>query len=131
MQFNTIYNFEDIKNLLSEKVKEGAYFLLSDDLYFEEIQKNMVINREVYLEARKFMKTTSVLKYLMFNIKKENTTKDIYEFIQVIRKDNPIILTIFNKNKCECTILFVSNKNESILKKHIKNFLELEDIDYE
>lgn len=34
---------------MSDKAKEGAYYLLYDDLYFEQIDKNTMITREVLL----------------------------------------------------------------------------------
>ena len=37
IESNIIYNFEDFRALVSDKAKEGAYYLLYDDLYFEQI----------------------------------------------------------------------------------------------
>lgn len=54
------------------------------------------------------------------------TTKQIYDFIQVLRKETDIIVTIFNQEKREVLLVFISNKDDSILEHHIKDFLDME-----
>lgn len=56
MRSNIIYNFEDFRALVTNKAKEGAYYLLYDDFYFEQIDKNMMITREVFAISWKIYK---------------------------------------------------------------------------
>ena len=100
--------------------------MLLDDIYFEEIEKNTVISRDVYVAARRILKPFNIIKYLTFNVSEKYSTKQIYELIQILRKDTSIIVTIFNPKTKEVFFLFVSNKDDSLMEHHIKNFLELE-----
>ena len=126
IQTNIIYNFEDLQNLLLDKTQNGSFYLLFDDIYFEEIEKDTVINRDVYILARRISKPFNIIKYITFNVKEIYSTKQIYELIDILRKDTTIIVTIFNPNKKEVFLLFISNKDDSILEHHIKTFMELE-----
>lgn len=99
-----------------------------DDIYFEEIEKNTVISRDVYIAARRILKPFNIIKYLTFNVKEKYSTKQIYELIQILRKDTSIIITIFNPKIKEVFLLFISNKDDSLLEHNIKKFLELEEI---
>ena len=126
IQTNIIYNFEDLQNLLLDKTQNGSFYLLFDDIYFEEIEKDTVINRDVYTLARRISKPFNIIKYITFNVKEKYSTKEIYELIDILRKDTTIIVTIFNPNKKEVFLLFISNKDDSILEHHIKTFMELE-----
>ena len=126
IQTNIIYNFEDLQNLLLDKTQNGSFYLLFDDIYFEEIEKDTVINRDVYTLARRISKPFNIIKYITFNVKEIYSTKQIYELIDILRKDTTIIVTIFNPNKKEVFLLFISNKDDSILEHHIKTFMELE-----
>ena len=125
---NIIYNFDDLKLLLSDKSNEGAYYLLYDEDYFEEIEKGTVINREVYTIAKRIMKPLNIIKYITFNVKDTYTTKQIYDLVKILRKNTVIIARIFNPKTKEVCLLFISNKDDSLLEYHIKIFLELEDI---
>ena len=126
IQTNIIYNFEDLQNLLLDKTQNGSFYLLFDDIYFEEIEKDTVINRDVYILARRISKPFNIIKYITFNVKEIYSTKQIYELIDILRKDTTIIVTIFNPNKKEVFLLFIRNKDDSILEHHIKTFMELE-----
>ena len=126
IQTNIIYNFEDLQGLLLDKTQKGSFYLLFDDIYFEEIEKDTVINRDVYILARRISKPFNIIKYITFNVKEIYSTKQIYELIDILRKDTTIIVTIFNPNKKEVFLLFISNKDDSILEHHIKTFMELE-----
>lgn len=126
IESNIIYNFEDLRTLLIQKTELGAYYLIFDDIYFEEIEKNTVISREVYTMARRILKPFNIVKYLSFNLNENYSTKQIYELIQILRKDTTIIVTIFNPKTKEVFLLFISNKDDSLLEHHIKTFLELE-----
>lgn len=101
IQTNIIYNFEDLQNLLLDKTQNGSFYLLFDDIYFEEIEKDTVINRDVYILARRISKPFNIIKYITFNVKEIYSTKQIYELIDILRKDTTIIVTIFNPNKKE------------------------------
>ena len=126
IQTNIIYNFEDLQNLLLDKTQNGSFYLLFDDIYFEEIEKDTVINRDVYTLARRISKPFNIIKYLTFNVNEKYSTKQIYELINILRKDTTIIVTIFNPDKKEVFLLFISNKDDSMLEHHIKTFMELE-----
>lgn len=126
IQSNIIYNFEDLRTLLIEKTKLGAYYLIFDDIYFEQIEKDTVISRDVYTVARRILKPFNIIKYLSFNLNEKYSTKQIYDLIQILRKDTTIIVTIFDPKAKEIFLLFVSNKDDSLLEHHIKTFLELE-----
>ena len=126
IQSNIIYNFEDLRALLSNKTKRGSYYLIYDDIYFEQIDKDTVISRDVYTLARRILKPFSIIKYITFNVKEKYSTKEIYELIDILRRDTTIIVTIFNPDRKEVFLLFISNKDDSMLEHHIKTFMELE-----
>ncbi len=126
IESNIIYNFEDLRTILLDKTKKGSYYLLKDDLYFEEITTDTVISREVFMEARRILQPLFILKHLTFHTKDKYSTKQIYELVQLLSKNTNIIVTIFNPKEKECNLLFVSNKDDSIFEKHIKDFLEME-----
>ena len=126
IQSNIIYNFDEIRSLLIQKTKPDSYYLLYDDIYFEKIEKNTVISRDVYNISKNVLQNFNIIKYITFNIKNDYSTKQIYEFVQILRQTTKIILTIFNQKSKEVFILFVSNKDDSVLENHIKNFIELE-----
>ena len=74
------------------------------------------------------MKPLNIIKYITFNVKDTYTTKQIYDLVKILRKNTVIIATIFNPKTKEVCLLFISNKDDSLLEYHIKIFLELEDI---
>ena len=123
---NMIYNFEDFRALVSDKAKEGAYYLLYDDLYFEEIDKNTMITREAFTVAGRYTKSFNIIKYLDFKLKDNYTTKELAEFIELLRKHTKILLTIYNPKKNDCFLLYISNKNDSKIENEVKNLLEME-----
>lgn len=127
IQSNIIYNFEDLKSLLIDKAKEKSYYLLNDDIYFEKIEKNTNISREVYIAIRNSIRPFNVIKYIIFNTKEKYSTKEIYELIQVLNKTTIITVTLFNQKTKEVTFIFVSSKDDVLLEKNIKDFLELEE----
>lgn len=128
MESNIIYNFEDFRTLISEKAKEGAYYLLYDDIYFEQIEKNTMITREVFTVAGRYTKSFNIIKYVNFKLKDNYTTKELFEFITLLRRYNKILVTIYNPKKKDCFLLYVSNNDDSKLEKEIKNLLEMEKI---
>lgn len=126
IESNIIYNFEDFRTLISEKAKEGTYYLLYDDIYFEQIDKNTMITREVFTVAGRYTKSFNIIKYINFKVKDNYTTREMAEFIELLRKHTKILLTIFNPKKKDCFLLFISTKDDSKLQKDIKNLLEME-----
>ena len=126
IQSNIIYNFDEIRSLLIQKTKPDSYYLLYDDIYFEKIEKNTVISRDVYNISKNVLQNFNIIKYITFNIKNDYSTKQIYKFVQILRQTTKIILTIFNPKNKEVFILFVSNKDDSKLENEIKNLLEME-----
>lgn len=126
IESNIIYNFEDFRTLISEKAIEGTYYLLYDDIYFEQIDKNTMITREVFTVAGRYTKSFNIIKYINFKVKDNYTTREMAEFIELLRKHTKILLTIFNPKKKDCFLLFISTKDDSKLQKDIKNFLEME-----
>lgn len=125
MKSNIIYNFEDFRALVSDKAKEGAYYLLYDDLYFEQIDKNMMITREVFTVVERYTRSFSVKKYIDFKLNDNYTIGEIAEFIELLRKHTKILLTIYNIKEKECFLLFVSNKEDSKLENEIERLIEM------
>lgn len=127
IESNIIYNFEDFKTLVSSKAKEGSYYLLYDDLYFEKIDKNTMITREAYTVAGRYTKSFNIIKYINFKVTDDYTTKEIAEFIEILRKHTTILLTIFNPKKKDCFFMFISNRNDEQIEKQIENLLGMEE----
>ena len=69
IESDIIYNFKDFRILVSEKAKEGSYYLLYDDFYFEEINKDTMITRDVYAIAQRYTKSLNIIKYINFKTK--------------------------------------------------------------
>lgn len=109
-----------------EKTKQGSYYLIFDDIYFEKIEKDVVISRDVYTVAKRILKPFNIIKYIIFTVNEKYSAKEIYEFIEILRKDTTIIVTIFEPKAKEIFLLFISNKDDSILENHIKEFIDLE-----
>ena len=126
IESNIIYNFEDFRALISEKAKEGAYYLLYDDIYFEQIDKNTMITREVFTVAGRYTKSFNIVKYVNFKLKDDYTTKELSEFVEMLRKYNKILAIIYNPKKKDCFLIYISNKDDSKLENEINNLLEME-----
>lgn len=126
IESNIIYNFEDFRTLITEKAKEGAYYLVYDDFYFEKIEKDTMITREVFSVANRYTRSFNIVKYIDFKVKDNYTTKEIAELIELLKQHTKILLTIFNPKKKDCFLLFISSKNDSKLENEIKNLLEME-----
>ena len=126
IESNIIYNFEDFRALVSDKAKEGTYYLLYDDLYFEQIDKNTMITREAFTVAGRYTKSFNIIKYLDFKLKDDYTTKELAEFIELLRENTKILLTIYNPKKKDCFLLYISNKNDSKIENEVKSLLEME-----
>lgn len=107
------------------KIKNGNYYLFFNDTLFKKIKKSTVINREVYTIAKKIRIPLEKIKYATFNTKKAYTKKQIYQLIQTLQSVNKIIVTIINQKKREVFLLFIDNKNDSLLEQYINTFIEM------
>lgn len=121
-----IYSNREIQEILRNKTKEGTLYLMYDDIFFEEINKNENINREFYLISRKITNPINVIKHISFKLKDDYTSKEIYELVELLRIKTTILLTLFNTK--ECDLLFISNEYDLELEHYINNILEIEDI---
>lgn len=124
IEINIIYSYEDLKHLLLSQDPENSYYLLGDDIYFEKMNSETVITREVLLESKKSLKQLNVMKYIKFKTKNNCGVKEVYWLINELRKKVKVITSIFNPINCECLIIIVSNNNDSIIEKQIQEFCE-------
>lgn len=124
IEINIIYSYEDLKHLLLSQDLENSYYLLGDDIYFEKMNSETVITREVLLESKKSLKQLNVMKYIKFKTKNNCSVKGVYWLINELRKKVKVITSIFNPINCECLIIIVSNNNDSIIEKQIQEFCE-------
>lgn len=123
-----IYSNREIHEILANKAKEGTFYLMYDDIFFEEIKIKENISREFYLISRRNVSSINVIKHISFKLKDNYTTKDIYELIELLRRKTTILLTLFNTKENECDLLFISNEYDLELEHYINDFLELEEI---
>ena len=124
IEINIIYSYEDLKHLLLSQDLENSYYLLGDDIYFEKMNSETVLTREVLLESKKSLKQLNVMKYIKFKTKNNCSVKEVYWLINELRKKVKVITSIFNPINCECLIIIVSNNNDSIIEKQIQEFCE-------
>ena len=124
IEINIIYSYEDLRHLLLSQDSENSYYLLGDDIYFEKMNSETVITREVLLESKKSLKQLNVMKYIKFKTKNNCSVKEVYWLINELRKKVKVITSIFNPINCECLIIIVSNNNDSIIEKQIQEFCE-------
>lgn len=124
IEINIIYSYEDLKHLLLSQDLENSYYLLGDDIYFEKMNSETVITREVLLESKKSLKQLNVMKYIKFKTKNNCSVKEVYWLINELRKKVKVITSIFNPINYECLIIIVSNNNDSIIEKQIQEFCE-------
>ena len=127
MESNIIYNYEDLKKLILDYTKENSYFLIYDDIFFEKVKKRQIITREVYSIAKGLLQPLSVMKYYKFKVIYNYTTKEIYDFIDILRQQVCILLTIFNPKSKEVFILNISDDDDNAIEKHIINLLEMDE----
>lgn len=120
-----IYNFDELKIILSDKLQDGVQYLLIDDFFFEKLNKKAIINREIYTLARRILEPLDILKYVTFTT--ECGTKEIYHLIQELNKSIKVIVAILNEEEKECTLIFVEINKDSFIEQQINNFIEQED----
>lgn len=126
IESDLIYNLQDFRTLITSKAKEGTYYRLYDEFYFEEIDRKKMITREVFAVANRYMQSFNVLKYLIFKFKDDYRFKEIATFFDLLKENNIILLTIYNPKNKECFILFISNKDDHELIKMIEDFLDID-----
>ena len=125
---NIIYSNREIQEILRNKTNESTLYLMYDDIFFEEINKNENISREFYMLSRKVVNPINVIEHISFKLKDDYTSKEIYELVELLRRNTIILLTLFNPKEKECNLLFIGNKHDSELEHYINNILEIEDI---
>ena len=118
----------EIHDILVSKAKENTYYLMYDDIFFEEIKRNENISREFYLISRRITNPINVIKHISFNLRDDYTSKEIYELVELLRRKTTILLTLFNTKEKECDLLFISNEYDLELEHYINNILEIEEI---
>lgn len=128
VQSKIIYSNREIHDILQNKAKYGAYYLMYDDIFFEEIVKGKNISREFYQDAKNIVRTIDIIKYISFEYKENYTTKEIFDLLEVLRKYATMLLIIFNPKEKECNLFFISNNNNFKIEKYINDFVKLEEI---
>lgn len=127
LKSNLIYSFEEFKALILKKMEIGSYFLACDDFYFEEVDENTNLIRDAFVSAGNNRKAFNITKYIDIQFKDDYTTKEISNLIENLKQDTRIILTIFNRKRKSCFIIFISNKNDEILERKINEVLRMEE----
>lgn len=126
VQAKIIYSNRKIHEILANKAKEGTFYLMFDDIFFEKIKKSENISREFYTATRKITDSIDLIKYLSFKLKDSITIKEIYDLVEILRKKTTILLTLFNTEENECNLLFISNEYDLELEHYVNDFIEIE-----
>ena len=121
-----IFSFDELKNILFENTQIGTSYLLLDEPYFEDVERQVKAVRDIFIEISKIIEPMNIIKNISFTTKDKYTTKQIYELVQILRQTSNILVTLFNEKTRVCNILFISNREDYLLKQHIKEFLDLE-----
>ena len=121
-----IFSFDELKNIISENTQIGTSYLLLDEPYFEDIERQVKAVRDIYIEISKIVEPMNIVKQINFKTKDRYTTKQIYELVQILKQTSNILVTLFNKETRVCNVLFISNSDDYLLKQYIKEFLDLE-----
>ncbi len=100
--------------------------MLLDEPFFEDIERQSKAIRDIFIELTKVIQPMNIVKHITFKTKDKYTSKQIYELVQILRKDTNILVTLFDSKNKVCNMLFVSNKDDYLLKQHIREFLDLE-----
>lgn len=121
-----IFNFDDLKNIISDNTQIGTSYLLLDEPFFEDVERQVKAVRDIFIEISKAIEPMNIVKHISFKTKDKYTTKQIYELVQILRQNANILVTLFNEETRICNILFISNKQDYLLKQYIREFLDLE-----
>lgn len=121
-----IFSFDDLKNIVLSNTTEKSFYLLLDEPFFQEIENHQMITREIFSELQQVILPMNIVKHISFKTKDRYNTKQIYELVQILKQTSNILVTFFNEKTRVCNILFISNKEDYLLKQHIREFLDLE-----
>ena len=121
-----IFSFDDLKNIISSNTEIGTSYLLLDEPYFEDVERQEKAMRDIFIEISKIIKPMNIVKHISFKTKDKYNTKQINDLIKILRQNTNILVTLFNAKTRICNILFISNKEDYLLKQHIREFLNLE-----
>ena len=90
IESNTIYSFEEYRRLILDKTKVGAYYLLYNELKFNNISKNTMLTREIFTSVNEIVNASNIIKYISFKMKDIYTTKEMLKFITLLRQYSKI-----------------------------------------
>lgn len=121
-----IFNFDELKSIISDNTQIGTSYLLLDEPFFEDVERQVKAVRDIFIEISKAIEPMNIVKHISFKTKDKYTTKQIYDLVQILRQNTNILVTLFNAETRICNILFISNKEDYLLKKYIREFLDLE-----
>ena len=121
-----IFSFDELKNIISSNTEIGTSYLLLDEPYFEDVERQEKTIRDIFIEISKIIKPMNIVKHISFKTKDKYNTKQINDLIKILRQNTNILVTLFNAKTRICNILFISNKEDYLLKQHIREFLDLE-----
>ncbi len=121
-----IFSFDDLKNIISSNTEIGTSYLILDEPYFEDVERQEKAMRDIFIEISKIIGPMNIVKHISFKTKDKYTTKQINDLIKILRQNTNILVTLFNAKTRICNILFISNKEDYLLKQHIREFLNLE-----
>lgn len=121
-----IFSFDDLKNIISENTQIGTSYLLLDEPFFEDIERQSKAIRDIFIEITKVIQPMNIVKQISFKTKDKYNTKQICDLVQILRQNTNILVTLYNSQTRVCNILFISNKEDYLLKQHIREFLDLE-----
>lgn len=121
-----IFSFDDLKSIISDNIQVGTSYLLLDEPYFEDVERQVKAVRDIFIEITKVIQPMNIVKHISFKTKDKYNTKQIYELVQILRQNTNILVTLFNAETKVCNILFISNKEDYLIKQHIREFLDLE-----
>lgn len=121
-----IFSFDDLKSIISDNTQVGTSYLLLDEPYFEDVERQVKAVRDIFIEITKVIQPMNIVKHISFKTKDKYNTKQIYELVQILRQNTNILVTLFNAETKVCNILFISNKEDYLIKQHIREFLDLE-----
>ncbi|MBR0491780.1 MAG: hypothetical protein IJJ82_07055 [Clostridia bacterium] len=116
-----------MKNIISSNTEIGTSYLILDEPYFVDVERQEKAMRDIFIEISKVIKPMNIVKHISFKTKDKYTTKQINDLIKILRQNTNILFTLFNAKTRICNILFISNKEDYLLKQHIREFLNLEE----
>lgn len=128
VQSKIIYSNREIHDILQNKAKYGAYYLMYDDIFFEKIEKGKNISRDFYQDAKSLVRSVDIPKHISFEYKENYTTQEMFDLVEDLRKYATMLLMIFDPKEKECNLLFISSNNDFKIEKYINDFVKLEEM---